>query len=89
MLMACQAAIKPLLSKKTISYLNPNPIFSQFQRSRSFMDGLQQASEAFRPVFRTTERGFRRARWVTDLSALDQVCILYLKIVNAYNKMAK
>ncbi|KAI9885596.1 MAG: rRNA-processing protein bfr2 [Watsoniomyces obsoletus] len=58
-----QATLKPLLSQRTVSYLNPNPNFSQFQRSRSFMDGLAQASEAWKGRFMKTARGLHRASW--------------------------
>ena len=52
-----------ILSKRTRSYLNPKTSDSQFQRNRSFMDGLTQASEAYRGVFKITATGMRRARW--------------------------
>ena len=61
-----QRHVRPILSKKTISYLNPKTEDSQFQRNRSFMDGLQQAAEAFRGQFRANVPGMRRARWATD-----------------------
>ena len=53
-----------------ISYLNPDEDKSQFQRSRSFMDGLTQASEAFRGAFRTTARGMGRSRWADSPETL-------------------
>ena len=56
-------ALKRILTKKTISYLNPDESKSQFQRSRSFMDGLTQASEAFRVEFKITARGMSRPIW--------------------------
>ncbi|KAK3711477.1 hypothetical protein LTR37_009656 [Vermiconidia calcicola] len=58
--------LRPLLSKKTVSYLNPKTEDSQFQRNRSFMDGLLQASEAFHAQFKVTVSGMRRAKWATD-----------------------
>lgn len=61
-----QRHLRKWLPKKTSSYLKHNPEFSQFQQNRSFMDGLQQASEAWRGAFRITTSGMRRARWTTD-----------------------
>lgn len=55
-----QRHLRPLLSDKTISYLNPKSSHSQFQRNRSFMDGLEQASQTFRGEFRVTESGMHR-----------------------------
>ena len=58
-----QQHVIELLSEKTRSYLTHNPDFSQFQQNRSFMDGLQQASEAWRGAFQITASGMRRAKW--------------------------
>ena len=54
-----------ILSSKTLSYLNPKLDDSQFQQNRSFMDGLLQASDAFRGHFRVNASGMRKARWAT------------------------
>ena len=61
---AVQRHLRPMLPTKTLSYLNPRSDDSQFQRNRSFMDGLLQASDAFRGQFRVNASGIRRARWV-------------------------
>ena len=61
---------KKLLTKKTISYLNPNESMSQFQRSRSFMDGLKQASDAFAAEFRITARGMSKPVWADSPETL-------------------
>lgn len=61
-----QRNLRSKLSKRTISYLNPKTNDSQFQRDRSFKDGLQQASEAFRGMFSITASGMHRARWPID-----------------------
>ncbi|KAK3691464.1 hypothetical protein LTR37_018661 [Vermiconidia calcicola] len=58
--------LRPSLPKKTVSYLNPKTEDSQFQRNRSFMDGLLQAFDAFRAQFQVTASGMRRAKWATD-----------------------
>ena len=65
-----QKAIRKLLTQKIISYLNPDDDKSQFQRSRSFMDGLTQASEAFRGSFRVGARGMGRSRWADSPETL-------------------
>ena len=62
--------MRKTLTKKMISYLNPDEDNSQFQRSRSFMDGLAQASEAFRGVFRITARGMGKSRWADSPETL-------------------
>ena len=68
-----QQHIVELLSDKTRSYLKHNPEFSQFQQNRSFMDGLQQASEAWRGAFQITASGMRRAKWSDAASEASDV----------------
>ncbi|KAI9682399.1 MAG: hypothetical protein M1817_000453 [Caeruleum heppii] len=41
-----------------------------FQRSRSFMDGLEQASDVWKVRFKINARGLRRALWARDEAAL-------------------
>ena len=62
--------LKSILTKKIISYLNPDEGNSQFQRSRSFMDGLTQASDAFRVEFKTTSRGMSKPIWADSAETL-------------------
>lgn len=52
-----------LIGDRTRAYLHPPNKESQFQRSRSLHDGLQQASDAFRVAFKITARGLRRPQW--------------------------
>ena len=68
-----KSSIRKLLNRKMISYLNPDDTATQFQRSRSFMDGLQQASEVFRSKYKIDTRGIAKAQW-QDRSSLDSVC---------------
>ncbi|KAF2480869.1 hypothetical protein BDY17DRAFT_284955 [Neohortaea acidophila] len=63
---AAQQHLHSRLSKKTISYLTPDAEQSQFQRNRSFMDGLQQASDLFRGSFVVNASGMRKATWPAD-----------------------
>ncbi|KAI9818807.1 MAG: hypothetical protein M1827_007627 [Pycnora praestabilis] len=67
-----QAALKSLLSKRTISYLNPGTDKSQFQGSRSFMDGLAQASDVWRLKFQVNARGMKRAVWADSAEVLEK-----------------
>lgn len=62
--------LKSLLSSRMISYLNPDEDKSQFQRTRSFTDGLNQASEAFRERFKVIARGMSRPYWAESPEAL-------------------
>ncbi|CAD6563580.1 MAG: hypothetical protein ASARMPRED_000069 [Alectoria sarmentosa] len=64
------SVLKSMLTKKTISYLNPDESKSQFQRSRSFMDGLTQASDAFRADFKTSARGMSKPLWADTAETL-------------------
>ena len=59
------------MTKRTISYLNPKPELSQFQRSRSFMDGLEQVMELWKRQFKITARGLKKPSWKAD--AQDEV----------------
>ncbi|KIH91251.1 xeroderma pigmentosum group C-complementing protein [Sporothrix brasiliensis 5110] len=58
-----QKALRPLLTAKMISYLNPDGHLSQFGQTESLKNGLQQVATMFKTRFRITERGMRRALW--------------------------
>ncbi|KAF6230860.1 hypothetical protein HO173_010976 [Letharia columbiana] len=64
------SVLKSMLAKRTISYLNPDESKSQFQRSRSFLDGLTQASDAFRADFKITARGMSKPVWADSPETL-------------------
>lgn len=68
-----KGALKPLLSNRTNSLLNPDEKDSQFQRSRSFIHGLKQAGETFRKRFKITSRGMSRSTWAESSKALADV----------------
>jgi xeroderma pigmentosum group C-complementing protein len=55
-----------LVDKRMRSYLNPKTNDSQFQRNRSFIDGLEQAKAALKAEFRITMSGMARPRWPVD-----------------------
>lgn len=61
-----QKILRRLIDKRMRSYLNPKANDSQFQRNRSFMDGLEQAKAAFKAEFRITMSGMARPRWRVD-----------------------
>ena len=71
-----QRVLRSLLSKKTRAYLDDDETQSQFQRSRSFMDGVGQAAETFRNRYKISARGMSRSYWAEDAEALAQVGIL-------------
>lgn len=68
-----KAVLRNLLSSRTTSYLDPDEKNSQFQRSRSFVDGLSQASEEFRTKFKIIARGMSRSYWAESPEALANV----------------
>lgn len=61
-----QTILRRLVDKRMRSYLNPNPNDSQFQRNRSFIDGLEQAKAAFKAEYKITMSGMSRPRWSMD-----------------------
>ena len=74
------SVLKGLLTKKTAIYLNADESLSQFQRSRSFIDGLTQASEAFGGRFKITARGLAKPMWADSPKTLAQVCKLCVEV---------
>lgn len=63
---AVHKSLRHLLDKKMLSYLNPKTNDTQFQRNRSFMDGLEMAKNAFKAEYEVTASGMSRARWPAD-----------------------
>jgi xeroderma pigmentosum group C-complementing protein len=61
-----QKILRRLVDKRMRSYLNPNFNDSQFQRNRSFIDGLEQAKAAFKAEYKITMSGMSRPRWSMD-----------------------
>ncbi|CAK1355188.1 DNA repair protein rhp42 [Cercospora beticola] len=61
-----QQHLRSLLSTKTISYLNPSQQHTQFQRNRSFMDGIDQAINSFVADYQVTRTGLSRPHWNID-----------------------
>ncbi|KAF2719244.1 Rad4-domain-containing protein [Polychaeton citri CBS 116435] len=65
--------LRVLLSKKNKGYLNPERQYSQFQRNRSFMEGLQDAVNIFNIHFTVTSPGMRRPRWLEPEQDIDDL----------------
>lgn len=61
-----QKIMRRLVDKRMRSYLNPKTNDTQFQRNRSFMDGLDQVKAALKAEFRITTSGMSRPRWPVD-----------------------
>ncbi|KAF7619780.1 putative DNA repair protein Rad4 [Aspergillus flavus] len=67
-----QGFLKQMLTKRVISLLNPSQEQPQYTRSTTFIDGLNQASDAFLKRFRVIKSGLKRAHWADDSLALKQ-----------------
>lgn len=72
---AVQTQLKGILSKRTYAYLDDQETLSQFQRTRSLTDGIEQAIESFRDAFEITTRGLQRCYWAEDADKLSEVQI--------------
>ncbi|PQE30468.1 hypothetical protein CJF32_00010257 [Rutstroemia sp. NJR-2017a WRK4] len=58
--------LKPLLTKKMLSFLRPRQDMSQFSQTDAFKRGLDLAAVMWRTQFEVTRRGMRRALWADD-----------------------
>ncbi|KAI1416552.1 Rad4-domain-containing protein [Hypoxylon sp. FL1857] len=63
---AVQDNLRTLLTKKMVTYLNPGTHLSQFGRSNSLKEGLQQVGTMYKTKYQITERGIRRALWAEN-----------------------
>ena len=61
-----------MLPKKVITLLHPDEHKPHYIRSTTFMDGLNQAGDAFTRRFRITKPGMKRAHWADDETQLKQ-----------------
>jgi len=69
----CQRFLRSIVSKRTVSYLNPHEDMSQFQKTRSLSDGLSQAIDAFKLAFTKTARGLGRSHWAGNRDEIVEV----------------
>jgi len=74
-----QTSLRPLLDKKTMTFLRPKSDMSQFGRAESVKRGLEQAGIMWRKKYRVTARGVRRALWADDEKDLQNVSLCRLQ----------
>ncbi|CAG8892604.1 unnamed protein product [Penicillium egyptiacum] len=67
-----QEFLKKTLPRKVVALLHPGEDKPHYSRSTTFMDGLNQAGDAFASRFRVTRPGMKRAHWAEDESQLKQ-----------------
>ncbi|PYI20853.1 Rad4-domain-containing protein [Aspergillus violaceofuscus CBS 115571] len=65
-----QGALKRMISKQVISLLHPPESKPEHYRSTTFIDGLNQLSDAFSKRFRVTKPGLKRPHWAQGPDAL-------------------
>jgi xeroderma pigmentosum group C-complementing protein len=68
-----KSSLRPLLDKKTLTFLRPRSDLSQFGRAESLKRGLEQVSTMWRTKFSITARGTRRALWADDEKDIQNV----------------
>ena len=73
-----QETLRPLLTEKMETYLNPDTSLPQFGRTQSLKNGLQDVLNMFKIQFRVTERGIRRALWAESEEHLQNVNSLHI-----------
>lgn len=73
-----QNSLKPLVSKKMLTFLNPREDLSQFGRTDSLKRGLDDVAKMWRTKFSITARGIQRALWADDENDLQNVSFLAL-----------
>ncbi|KAI2726189.1 hypothetical protein CBS147332_3076 [Penicillium roqueforti] len=67
-----QEFLRKTLPKKVVALLHPNENKLHYNRSTTFMDGLNQAADAFTRRFKVTKPGMKRAHWAEDEYQLKQ-----------------
>jgi xeroderma pigmentosum group C-complementing protein len=72
-----QELLKPLISKKMVTFLRPKATLSQFGRAESLKRGLDDLSRLWRARFSITARGMRRSLWAENENDVRQVCFLH------------
>jgi xeroderma pigmentosum group C-complementing protein len=70
-----QSSLKPLLTKKMLTFLKPREDLSQFGRTDSLKRGLDDVAKMWRTKFSITAPGMRRALWADDEKDLQNVRI--------------
>ncbi|PYH49886.1 putative DNA repair protein Rad4 [Aspergillus saccharolyticus JOP 1030-1] len=67
-----QDALKKMIPKQVKSLLNPPESKPEHERSTTFMNGLNQVSDAFSKRFKITKPGLKRANWAQGPDALKK-----------------
>ncbi|KAJ9640405.1 hypothetical protein H2199_005944 [Coniosporium tulheliwenetii] len=65
------ATLKRLVDRKLIPFLLPENTLSQFERSRSFLRGLDQVSEMWKSKYAISAVGLRRPHWAETVVELE------------------
>jgi xeroderma pigmentosum group C-complementing protein len=68
-----QDTLRPLLTQKMVTQLNPASHLTQFGRANSLKEGLNLVNNMFKTKYRITERGMRRALWAETEAHLQDV----------------
>ena len=68
-----QSSLRPLLTKKMLTFLRPRSDLSQFGRADSLKRGLDDVAKLWRTKFSITARGIRRSLWADDEKDLQNV----------------
>ncbi|KAJ5525465.1 hypothetical protein N7494_012115 [Penicillium frequentans] len=67
-----QNFLKRMLPKRIVALLHPDEKKQQYNRSTTFVDGLNQVADIFNRKFRVTKPGLKRAHWAEDQTRLKQ-----------------
>lgn len=67
-----QAILKPLVPRKVIYLLHVDESNPQYQRSHSFMKGIEEICNLWRQLWTITAKGMQRAYWKEDADAVKE-----------------
>jgi xeroderma pigmentosum group C-complementing protein len=76
-----QDSLRPLLTQKMVTQLNPGSHLTQFGQANSLKEGLNLVNNMFVAKFRITERGIRRALWAETDEHLQDVQSAIVSII--------
>ena len=71
-----QKLLKPLLTKKMLAFLRPDPALPVFGRTNSLKRGLEDAGAMWKKRFLITETGMRRSLWAESENDILEVSIM-------------
>ncbi|EXJ93156.1 hypothetical protein A1O3_01713 [Capronia epimyces CBS 606.96] len=67
-----QAVLKPLVPRKVIALLHVDESKPQYQRSHSFIKGIEEVCTIWRQQWTITAKGMQRAYWKDDADAVKE-----------------